>query len=144
MAFGLNIGVFQFVGSGLPVTREAAVMPPSNYPVQYLGRMSDGRTPTLSQTDVYLQQDIAMPRGTRLSIGVGASNLFNQGTVISRFVMETETGAGLTMTEADFYAGRLNFQQLFAQQNVLRDARFLMPNGYQAPRSARIMIKWSF
>jgi len=33
------------VASGVPVTRMAAILPPSYYPVMYLGRMSDGRTP---------------------------------------------------------------------------------------------------
>jgi hypothetical protein len=142
--FGLNASLYQFVASGLPTTREAAVVPPSFYPMQYLGRMSDGRTPLLSQTDVYLQQDIAMPRGTRLSVGIGVSNLFNQDTVVSKFITETEPGAGLTINEADLYAGRLDFQQLVTEQNVRRDARFLMANGFQAPRTARVMVGWSF
>jgi hypothetical protein len=143
-AFGLNVSVNQYVGTGLPVTREAAVLPPSYYPMQYLGRLSDGRTPMISQTDIYAQYDFAVTKGTRLSAGIGVSNLFNQDTVVSKFVTETETGAGITFNEADLYAGRLEFQQLMAQQNVLKDPRFLMANGYQAPRGARIMIKWTF
>jgi hypothetical protein len=142
--FGLNVSAFQYVGSGLPVTREGAILPPSLYPMQYLGRTSDARTPTISQTDIYAQYDFAVTKGTRLSAGIGVQNLFNQGTVISKFVTETEAGAGITFNEADLYAGRLNFQQLMAQQNVLKDPRFLMANGYQPPRSARIMIKWTF
>jgi hypothetical protein len=143
-SFGLNVSAFQYVGSGLPVTREVAVLPPSFYPMQYLGRMSDGRTPTVSRTDLYVQQDIAMVRGTKLSAGIGVSNLFNQDTVASKFIGESEAGAALTFNEADLYAGTLDFQQLFVQQNVRRDARFLMANGYQPPRSARVMIKWTF
>jgi len=143
-AFGLSASVFEFVGSGLPVTREAAVIPPSYYPMQYLGRLSDGRTPTLSQTDVYVQQDVQVGHGTRLSLGFGVSNLFNQDTVISRFIVETEPAAALVIDEDALYAGLLDFTQLFAQQGVGRDARFLMDNGYQAPRSARVMVKWSF
>ena len=141
---GLSVSAFQYVGSGLPVTREAAVLPPSYYPMQYLGRMSDGRMPTMSQTEVYVQHDFTITKGTRLSAAIGVMNLFNQGTVNSKFVMETETGAGITFSEADLYAGRLDFQQLMVQQKVLRDPRFLMANGYQPPRSARIMIKWTF
>jgi hypothetical protein len=143
-AFRLNVGVFQSVGSGLPVTREASVIPPSLYPMQYRGRMSDGRTPLLAQTDLYVQQDFAMARGTRLSVGLSVSNVFDQDAVISKFVTETERGAGLAIGEADLYAGRLDFEQAFTQQNVLRDPRFLMADGYQAPRTARIMVKWSF
>jgi hypothetical protein len=143
--FGLNFSVFQALSTGLPVTREVAVLPPSNYPMQYLGRMSDGRTPTLSQTDLYVQQDIAMVRGTRLSAGIGVSNLFNQDTAVSQYIGETEQGTGgLTFNEADLYAGRLDFQQLMVQQGIRKDARFLMANGYQPSRSARVMIKWTF
>jgi len=59
-SFGLDVGAYQFVGSGLPVTREAAVLPPAFYPMQYLGRLSDGRTPVLSQTDLYVQQSVRL------------------------------------------------------------------------------------
>jgi hypothetical protein len=142
--FGLSASAFQSISSGLPVTRVAIVLPPSEYPMQYLGRMSDGRTPILSQTDVYVQQDIARARSARLSVSVSVANLFNQETVLSKFSLETEPGAGLAIDEGNLYAGRLNFQQLFADQKVLRDPRFLMPNTYQAPRTARVMLKWSF
>lgn len=111
--------------------------------MQYLGRMSDGRTPMLSQTDLYVQQDIRTTPGTRLSIGVSVSNLFNQDTVISKFIGENES-AGLVIDEADLYAGRLDFQQLMADQHILKDARFLMANGFQAPRTARVLVAWSF
>jgi hypothetical protein len=72
------------------------------------------------------------------------SNLFNRGVVVSKFVMESEVASGLAFNQADLYAGLLDFQQLFVQQRLLTDPRFLMANGFQAPRSARIMIKWTF
>jgi len=112
--------------------------------MQYLGRLSDGRTPVLSQTDLYVQQSVRLGGASRLAFGISVSNLFNRGTVISRFAGETEQAAGLAISEADLYAGRLDFQRLLAEQNVLRDPRFLMANGYQAPRTARLMVKWSF
>ncbi len=143
-SFGLTAGAFQYISSGLPVTRVAIVLPPSDYPMQYLGRMSEGRTPMLSQTDVYVQQDIAQRRGARLSVSVGVINLFNEDTVIARFSLETEPGAGLAIDEAALYAGRLDFKRMYAEQQVLRDPRFLMPRDFQAPRTARIMLKWSF
>ena len=43
------------MASGLPVTREFGILPTSNYPVKYLGRGSDGRTPMFSQTDLFVQ-----------------------------------------------------------------------------------------
>lgn len=142
--FGTNLGVFQVVASGLPVSREVAVLPPNNYPVQYLGRLSDGRTPALSQTDLYVQQDIRLRGRSTLSIGLSVSNLFNQDAAISKWVTETESGAGLSLVEGDYYAGRVDIQQLFVQQKVLKDPRFLMANAFQPPRAARVMVKVSF
>jgi hypothetical protein len=142
--FGLTASLFEFVGSGLPVTRTAGILPPSYYPVMYLGRMSDGRTPTLSQTDVYLQQDFWRSSRTRLSVGVGVTNLFDQDAVISVFPSETDVASGIVLDEADFYAGRLDFAQLMAQQRVPKDPRFLMAQAYQAPRSAKVIVKVTF
>ena len=58
--FGLSAGLNAYVASGSPITREAAFIPPNNFPVQYLGRGSDGRTPTLSTFDLNLMQDIKL------------------------------------------------------------------------------------
>ncbi len=138
-----NVGAFGYLGSGLPVSREAGVIASHSYPMQYLGRLSDGRTPVFSQTDLSAQQDIGIARGTRLSLGIIVTNLFNQDTAVSKYSTETEL-VPLDFKEADLYAGRLDFAQLFAQNNVPRDPRFLMDNAYQAPRTARVYVKWSF
>ena len=45
LPFGTSIGVNEYIASGIPVTREVGVLPTSNFPVQYLGRGSDGRMP---------------------------------------------------------------------------------------------------
>ena len=52
---GTSVGVDQYVASGLPVSREIGIFAGNNLPVNYLGRMSDGRTPTYSQTDFLVQ-----------------------------------------------------------------------------------------
>jgi hypothetical protein len=80
----------------------------------------------------------------RLSAGVSVTNLFDQATVISVFPTETDTGAGIVLDEADFYAGRLDFAQLMAEQRVLKDPRFLMAQAYQAPRSMKVMLRLMF
>lgn len=54
----------QRVLSGLPVTRELAVLPSNHDPVQYLGRMSDGRTATFTQTDISVSHKFKVA-GTR-------------------------------------------------------------------------------
>jgi len=142
--FRLSVGVFQFVGSGLPVSREVAVVPGSYFPVMYLGRLSDGRTPMLSQTGIYVQQELRVWRGTRLAIGISVANLFNQGATVSEFPVENEAGSGIVVSMDDFFAGRFDVEQAMAAQKINTDARFLLANAFQEPRTARIMLRWIF
>jgi len=142
--FGLSAGALQTVASGVPITRQVAVLPPSNYPVPYLGRLSDGRTPVLSRTDVYLQQDLRWGKRYKVSLAVSVINLFDQDTVISKFKTETEVAAALRFDEGAYYAGQVDIASLFDQQQAARDPRFLMPDSFQAPRTIRLMLKWSF
>ena len=76
--FGVNVGVFQSLASGLPVSR-FAVLAPGIAPVFYAGRGSDGRTPALSQTDVSVQYVLALGGSKRLTVGLNVLNLFDQG-----------------------------------------------------------------
>ncbi len=142
--FGFDLSAFQAAATGVPVTREAAVFPANQYPVQYLGRMSDGRTPPLSQTDIYIQKNFTWSERFKLSLGFSLTNLFNQNTTVSKFSTETDFGRGLAINEDDFYAGRVDFQQLFIQQNETRDPRFLMSDSFQPPRAMRVIVKWMF
>ena len=48
------------------------------------------------------------------------------------------------MDEAQFYATGVDTQALIAEQGLVRDARFLMDSGYQAPRTIRVGVKVGF
>jgi len=151
LPMGTSVGFNEYVASGIPVTREAAVLPTSNYPVQYRGRGSDGRTPVFSQTDFYVQHEFRM--GTRaVQLNVTVQNLFNQKTATSKFVTQLRSGNGLTFNEADFYAGRIDFASLIAAKSAavasgspsFQDPRFLMNNDFQQPVLARFGVKFLF
>ncbi len=145
--FGTSVGVNQYVWSGSPITREVAVLPTSNYPVQYLGRGSDGRTGVLSRTDLYIAHDIAVGGKRHLSVNFNVLNLFNQAGVISVWQPMLAQG-GLVFNQADFYNGKLNFPNLLnaaaAAGSVTLDPRFLKPTIYQDPLQARVGVKFSF
>jgi hypothetical protein len=152
LPIGTSLGLNEYVASGLPVTREAAVLPTSNYPVQYLGRGSDGRTPVFSQTDVYVQHEFRLGRNA-IQLNATVSNLFNQRTPISKFSTQLRAGNGLTFDQAAFYAGNVNFEQLIAAgvaaaqaagRASFTDPRFLMDNDFQAPILARFGVKFIF
>lgn len=59
-SFGASVALKAYVASGTPITRAVWVIPPHNYPVNYLGRQSDGRTPTRTQIDVLVQHEIRL------------------------------------------------------------------------------------
>jgi hypothetical protein len=141
MPFGTLIGANMYVASGIPVTREAAAIAGSFFPIQYKGRLSDGRTPTFSQTDMTVSHSFKMgPRS--FMVGLDLINLFDQKTAINKFMTQLRTNQAVNFTEADFYAGRANFET--AANAALQDPRFLQANGFQDPRVIRFSARFSF
>jgi hypothetical protein len=141
--FGTTFGANQYFLSGIPVTREMAVIPPNNYPVQYLGRGSDGRTDPFIQTDLYAQHQVKLGGRRALEVNMTVLNLFN--TRNSNNVFSTvQRGNGIRFDEAAFYTSGMNFDQLATAQGVLSDPRFLQANGFQAPLQARVGVKLIF
>jgi hypothetical protein len=142
LPIGTSIGLNEYIASGLPVTREIGIFPTSNYPVQYLGRGSDGRTPMFSQTDLYVQH--AFHLGEReFQVSLNVLNLFNQETAVGRHSTYQKVN-GVVPNEAAFYSGTQTLEGLITSQNVVKDPRFLMDNAFQAPLQARIGFKFLF
>ena len=80
--------------------------------MQYLGRGSDGRTPTYSQTDLLRAAHAsawAARRPFQLSFNV--LNLFNQDTAVSKFSTYQKVN-GVVPNEALFYTGQQTLEQL--------------------------------
>ena len=122
------------------MTREAAAISPSNFPIQYLGRLSDGRTPTISQTDFTVSHSFRF--GARsFVVGFDIINLFDQETAINKNMTQLQSGT-VEFSEADFYAGNVDFPAAAdaARQNPL----FLQVNDFQPPRIIRFSARFSF
>lgn len=143
LPFGTSVGLNAFVASGIPVTRAVGFVPPQNFPVQYLGRGSDGRTPTRSQIDVLLRHEIRLGGEKRLQLEMNVLNLFNQQTAINRYPWRLEQGAGVFTTAEDFFQG-VDTQALIREQGLHEDPRFLMDSEFQAPREVRLGIRFAF
>lgn len=144
LPFGTTVGVNEYIASGIPRTREIAVINPSAYPVVYLGRGSDGRMPMYSQTDFYIQHEFKVGGSKKAQISFNVLNLFDQRTATNYYPTENKSGYALSFSEPDFYAHKLDFTALKNAQGVPTDARFLMDNGYQTPIQARIALKFLF
>jgi hypothetical protein len=91
---------------------------------------------------VYVQKEFLLRDRYRVAVGFTVTNLFNQATVTSIYPRQTDDL--IDLNEADFYAGRLDFQQLIATQNIPPDPGFLKPLAFQPPRSIRLMLKFTF
>jgi hypothetical protein len=144
LPFGTTFGVNEYVATGIPKTREMAVLNPSAYPIFYMGRGSDGRMPVYSQTDLQVSHDFKLSGQKKIQISLNVLNLFNQATATNYFSTENKSGDALSFDQTAFYAHKLDFQQLKAAQKVGTDPRFLMDNGYQTPIQARIGFKFLF
>jgi hypothetical protein len=145
LPFGLSAGANFYMASGIPVTREVAAIPPNNFPMQYLGRLSDGRMPTYSQVDLNLTQEFRMGGNKRLQLMFNVLNLFNQDTAVNRFITYNDSSQGVLFDEAAFYAGSLKVDQaLVDRQITLTDPRFLLDSDYQTPIAARFGVKFLF
>ena len=141
MSWGTLIGANQYVASGIPVTREAAAISPSNFPIQYLGRLSDGRTPTISQTDFTVSHSFRF--GARsFVVGFDIINLFDQETAINKNMTQLQSGT-VEFSEADFYAGNANFAAKAAVAGV-QNPMFLQVSDFQPPRVIRFSARFSF
>jgi outer membrane receptor for Fe3+-dicitrate len=141
--FGTSIGANQYVASGTPVSREIGIYPGNNFPVLYMGRGSDGRTPMFSQTDFFVQHSFRMAGSRSLQLSLNILNLFNQDTAVGKFVTYQQGNNSVTPDEAAFYSGRQTLASLIPTQAV-KDPRFLMDNAFQNPIQARFGIKFLF
>ena len=144
MPFGLTAGLNAYVASGIPITREAAFVAGHGYTVQYLGRGSDGRTPTFSNFDLNLTQDIKVGGDRRLQLMANILNILDSDTPTSRFPTQTSLprGATVDISEDQFFRG-FNGEQLVAATGA-PDPRFLMDSQFQNPREIRLGVRFIF
>jgi hypothetical protein len=141
--FGLSTGLNWYGASGLPRSREMGFLVPNNFPVNYLGRGSDGRLPFYNQADLYAQYRLKLGGRSALTFSMNALNLFDQSTATNYYQTENY-GNGVDGDQDAFYRGQLNFQTLAKQQGMITDARFLKDSGYQSARVFRLGVKFSF
>ncbi len=80
--FGTQIGAFEYVGSGTPMS--TYVNSTNQIPIFVYGRGDMGRTPVLSRTDLLVSHEIGMG-SKKFRFELNVLNLFNQQTVTHIF-----------------------------------------------------------
>jgi hypothetical protein len=135
-----TVGLVYSIKSGIPISRVTNMQ--SSTPVFFAGRLSDGRTPVFSQTDLQLQQDIPLPGNTRAQFLVNVLNVFDQDTTLD--VFRNYTRDIVPISDAAFFAGFDINQVLAANPSVRLDPRFLKASSFQVRRDIRFGVKFTF
>jgi hypothetical protein len=89
--FGTNVGLNFYGGSGTPISK--SVQSVYRYPILVEGRGSLGRTPFLTQTDLFLSHDLKIGDQRKVRFEVNVQNLFNQKQVRHEFDTVNRIGA---------------------------------------------------
>jgi Carboxypeptidase regulatory-like domain/TonB dependent receptor/TonB-dependent Receptor Plug Domain len=135
-----GIGVVFRAASGIPISHVTNMQ--SSLPVFYDGRLTDGRTPVFTQTNLRLTQDVPLPGNTRAQVVFEVDNLFDQDDTTD--VFRNLTRDNVVITDEAFFAGFNMEQLLAAQPNIRRDPRYLLPNTFQVARSMRFGVRFTF
>jgi hypothetical protein len=129
------IGMNQRLASGTPVSLELMFQ---NAPFFPNGRGSLGRTPRISQTDMFVAQRFTVGRlGAEINLNV--LNVFDHKTPISIYPRYSQQN--ISVTEAQFFAG---FDVAAVQSKLTKNAFFGKANVFQPPREIRVGAKINF
>lgn len=148
--FGTTIGLNQMAESGIPISRDVNVIPGHGYILYFNGRGSDGRTPWLTESDLFVQHSFKLGRsGKTFQINATVLNLFDQRTILDYNNAVRRTGADPAIDEAAFYAGQVNVQSLidsiaFPKGGMRINPRFMDPQRWQDPVQIRFGAKFTF
>src|SRR5262245_1142065 len=138
-----SLGVQAFASSGTPGTRVVQVDPGNDFLIMYRGRDSDGRLPWFRQVDLYVQRELRLNARWHVTLSANVSNVLNGSTATNYWATELFRGQATVIPETEFYQG-FDTQKLIAEQQLVRDARFMRDSGYQSPRSVRLGVKIGF
>ncbi len=138
--FGLNLGVYQIIGSGTPISTIATT--PIHAFFNPYGRGDLGRTPWLTQTDLSVNYTFTFGRGLAFSVGVSVLNLWDQDTATRMW--GTRTVQDIDVPPSDFQTG-FDFEAAVASLGPeALDTAFGIYDTYQLPRVVRLNLKFEF
>jgi len=136
-----GIGLRFVAASGIPISRITNMQ--TSTPVFFDGRLTDGRTPIFTQTDLQLTQDVRLPGSDRkIQVMLNVQNLFDRDSELD--VFRNLTRENVPISDQAFFAGFDIDQVLAANPAIRRDPRFLLPNTFQTARAIRVGVKFSF
>ncbi len=137
--WGTTAGLNQYIGSGTPISTEYDG--PAGNPFFPFGRGDLGRTPTLTQTDLYLAHPFKFGDRYEVELSLNVLNLFDEDAV--KKIYNEALLQSLPLSDAEFFAG-FDPNQVVADNNIPIDPRFGLPSIYQAEREVRLAVRFRF
>jgi hypothetical protein len=137
--WGLTAGFYSFAMSGTPIS----LMAPINnlqgyYPI---GRFTNGRTPFLTRTDLYLEYNLILGTRYSLQFNVNVTNLFNQR--ISLRTQPYYSREPVYLDDEILLAG-YDYKDEIAKAGVQLSPTFMMPGWYTNGIDVRLGVKFIF
>jgi hypothetical protein len=133
----LNAGLNQSFATGTPVSTEVTVNRTPFYPY---GRGDMGRTPSISQTDMFVARTFALSRQHAVELSVNVMNLFDQDEPLA--VFSRPTLFSINTTNAAFFGGTFDFETALAKQK--KNPQYGKPAFRQAAREVRVGARLTF
>jgi hypothetical protein len=137
--FGTTLGANVYAGSGTPLSKTAYTV--FQIPVLVDGRGSQGRTPMLNQTDIFVSHQIKLGGEKAVRLELNVLNLFNQQTERHRVSFVNRVGANgrrlissaIDLRNSDLARGYDYQAMLDATPDAAKPASAPV-SGYQDPR----------
>jgi hypothetical protein len=148
--FGTQIGAFEYVGSGTPMTTYVNSL--NQIPVIVFGRGDMGRTPTLSRTDLLVSHEFGAMRQQKIRIELNILNLFNQKTPTHLFNCLNK-GCGVARADAAMDLSGTDLRKGYDVNALLLatpagknayDNRYGQPDLWQTGTAGQFSVKFLF
>ena len=152
--FGTSVGINQYYGSGTPISTQLAYPGSPFFP---FGRGDQGRTDSLTQTDLLLTHPFNFGGRVGVEASLNILNLFDEDTalLIDPFMSETDlcTALGRTSCDAEFFFANAPFNVASILPASQANPFYLKPNAlgsttvdnvFQARRAVRLGVKLTF
>lgn len=140
-SWGLTAGAFFQAVSGTPITANLGVN--SATVTHPAGRGGDGRNPMITQTDLSLMYGFKLGATMRVSAIFNIINLFDQAEASRTYQNMLMGGSTSVQVPRATYFSGYDYKAVVAASGA-GDPRFLMVDRFQAPRSARVGVKFEF
>jgi len=136
-----TLSLSQIAFSGTPLTSEATVI----VPVFYNGRGDLGRTPTLTQTDLYLAHTVNLTERVKMRFDINMANAFNQAAV-TNVTQRLNRSGSIVISDAEFFGGFDAPSKVSGLDGPVPSLNpvYNLPLAYQGNREIRLGLRFTF